>query len=309
MKQEASGWPDDVGDDPVKQAQYIEDYEREEGIRLDPNNIVKNPGRRQLAKMMLNSFWGKFGQQSNECQVEAFTSPAKFYELISDDSKDIHSVLVVNEEMLEVVHNHQTECDPVQTNINIFIACFTTCWARLKLYEALKTLEPQQTKYFDTDSIIYSWKPGQPELPLGTYLGEFTNELDRGDHIVELAAAGPKNYGYKTAQGKIECKVRGFRLNVRGQEQLNFDILKSNVKEELQHPQAETRQIPVWNPHKIVRDNKNKSLFTETEIKRYQLVFDKRVNEPDTYLSYPYGYGQHDMNEQDLTNTDCLMDL
>ena len=309
MKQEASGWPDDVGDDPVKQAQYIEDYEREEGIRLDPNNIVKNPGRRQLAKMMLNSFWGKFGQQSNKCQVEAFTSPAKFYELISDDSKDIHSIRVVNEEMLEVVHNHQTECDPVQTNINIFVACFTTCWARLKLYDALKTLEPQQTKYFDTDSIIYSWKPGQPELPLGNYLGEFTNELDRGDHIVEFAAAGPKNYGYKTAQGKIECKVRGFRLNVRGQEQLNFDILKNNVKEELQHPQTETRQIPIWNPHKIVRDNKNKSLFTETEIKRYQLVFDKRVIDPDTYLSYPYGYSQHDMNEQDVNNVDCLMDL
>ena len=257
MKQEVSGWPDDVGNDPIKQAQHIEDYEHEEGIRLDPNNIAKNPGQRQDAKtlvdaMMLNSFWGKFGQQSNKCQVEAFTSLAKFHELISDDSKDIHSVCVVNEEMLEMVHNHQTECNPVQTNINIFVACFTTCWARLKLYHALKTLEPEQTKYFHTDSIIYSWKPGQAELPLGNYLGEFTNELDSGDHIVEFAAAGPKNYGYKTAQGKIDCKVRGFRLNVRGQEQLNFD---------------KTRQIPVWNPHKIVRDNKNKSLFTETEIK------------------------------------------
>jgi len=68
----------DVGDDPVKHQQFIEDYEQNEGIRLDPNNISKNPGRRQLAKIMLNSFWGKFGQQSNKRQVKAFTSPAKF---------------------------------------------------------------------------------------------------------------------------------------------------------------------------------------------------------------------------------------
>jgi len=56
MKQEASGWPPDVGDDPVKQQQFIQDYEQNEGMRLDPNNISKNPGRRQLAKIMLNSF-------------------------------------------------------------------------------------------------------------------------------------------------------------------------------------------------------------------------------------------------------------
>lgn len=30
-----------------------------EGIQLDPNQIVKNPGLRALAKLMLNSFWGE----------------------------------------------------------------------------------------------------------------------------------------------------------------------------------------------------------------------------------------------------------
>ena len=29
----------------------------------------KNPGRRSLAKMMLNTMWGKFGQRSNKTQV------------------------------------------------------------------------------------------------------------------------------------------------------------------------------------------------------------------------------------------------
>lgn len=40
---------------------YIDDYYDKEGILLDFDNIRKNPGLRQLAKLMLNSFWGKFG--------------------------------------------------------------------------------------------------------------------------------------------------------------------------------------------------------------------------------------------------------
>ena len=188
MKQEASGWPSDVGNNPIKRQQYLHDYKEREGICLDEANIEKNPGKRSLAKTMLISFWRKFGQQLNKCQVEVLTSQAQFYQLLKDDSRDIHAACVVNEEKLEVVHNHQAKCDPVQVNINIFMACFTICWARLKLYETMKQLELDQIQYFVTDSIIYFWHSGLPDLPLGNYLGEFTNELDVGDYIVEFAS-------------------------------------------------------------------------------------------------------------------------
>lgn len=192
--------------------------------------------------------------------------------------------------MIEVVHDCIDDSIPTQVNINIFIACFTTCWARLKLYEALHHLQ-QQVLYFDTDSVIYKWKPNEPELPLGQYLGQFTNELDDPhDYITEFAAAGPKNYGYRTMKGKTECKVRGFSLNTRGQEQLNFDILKKNIIEEVSQPQPVPNSISVFNPHKIVRNPTTKQLSTETQTKRYQLVFDKRVVDSNNFQSYPYGY-------------------
>ena len=93
--------------------------------------------------------------------------------------------------------------------------------------------------YFDTNSIIYRWKPTDPALPLGNYLGEFTNEIDDPDYyITEFVAAGPKNYGYQTLKGKVECKVRGFSFNIRGQQQLNFNILKNNIIHEITEPQA-----------------------------------------------------------------------
>ena len=83
-------------------------------------------------------------------------------------------------------------------------------------------------------------------------------------------------------------------MNTRGQEQLNFDILKKNIIEEIAQPQPTPNSIPVFNPHKIVRNPTTKQLLTETEIKRYQLVFDKRVVDSTNFQSYPYGYqGSH----------------
>ena len=106
----------------------------------------------------------------------------------------------------------------------------------------------------------------------------------------------------------MECKVRGFRLNARGQEQVNFDMLRDNGKEEVQYPLAHSRDIPVWNPHKIVRDNREKRLMTETEIKRYQLVFDKRVVNPLTFMSFPYGFEEFNVALDD-NNIDILSHL
>lgn len=63
MKQEASDWPKwcQTDDDRYR---YIEEYHQREGIRLEYHNIASNPGLRALAKLMLNSFWGKFGQKN-----------------------------------------------------------------------------------------------------------------------------------------------------------------------------------------------------------------------------------------------------
>ena len=123
----------------------MEAYKQKEGIQLDESKIEKNPGMRSLAKMM---FWGKFGQQSNKCQVDALTSPHKFYKLITRDNKDTRSIQVVTEDMLEVVYNNIVECVPVQVHINIFVACFTTCWAKLKLYEGIKAAQTRPGALF-----------------------------------------------------------------------------------------------------------------------------------------------------------------
>ncbi len=39
--------------------QFVQQYEEKEGIRLDPAKIEVNKAMRSLAKLCLNSFWGK----------------------------------------------------------------------------------------------------------------------------------------------------------------------------------------------------------------------------------------------------------
>ena len=174
-------------------------------------------------------------------------------------------------------------------NLTVFVASFTTSWARLRLYEALELLG-KRVLYYDMYSIIYLEEQAQPNPPLGDYLGEFTSELEADDYIEEFVSGGPKNYGYKTQKGKFECKVHGFWLNSEGKTQLNYGVMRQNVLDEIQKPQKEPRQTQVIKTYQIVRDVKTYDLYTLPDYKRYQLVYDKRVIDPSTFKTYPYGY-------------------
>ena len=107
IKQEASGWPKWVGDDETKRQQYIRDYYEHEGIHLEYDKIEHNPGLRALAKMMLNSMWGKFGQRLNETQVKEFNDAQAFHRFLDTNTLDVRHVSVINDHLVEVHYQHQ----------------------------------------------------------------------------------------------------------------------------------------------------------------------------------------------------------
>jgi hypothetical protein len=85
---QASGWPKWCVTEEDKQ-QYIKDYYEMEGVRLEYDNIMENKGLRSLAKLMLNSFWGKFGQRPNMTKVKYVTDPLEYINLlISDEERE-----------------------------------------------------------------------------------------------------------------------------------------------------------------------------------------------------------------------------
>ena len=287
IKQESAGWPRWCVT-PKDKARYVEQYREREGIQLNSSLIEKNPGRKQVAKLMLNSFWGKFGERANKPKTEQIQNPADLYNILHDPAVELSTLRICNDDVLEAVYSQTQENVVPSVKTNIFIAAFTTCHARLKLYSYLDRLQ-QQVLYYDTDSVIYRCLPDQPRIPTGDFLGDMTDELD-GNHIVEFVLGGAKNYGYKTAGGKFECKVRGFTLNVRGSAVLNYGTMKANILAEIEDPAEERRLIHVTNPNHFKRDNTVKSIKLVEQVKRYGLVFDKRVIDVPSKRSYPFGY-------------------
>ena len=257
---------------------------------MAPGKIVKNAAKLSLAKLMLNSFWGKFGEWLNKPAVESGTAPHGLFEYLNNLLMVIHVTRVFSEDFLEVVFCYMDEDASKSKKTNIFIAAFTTAQARLKLYSYLDPLR-DQVLYYDTDSVIYSCKPGQTTIALGNYLGDMTSELNEDDYITEFVSGGAKNYGYLSKQGKSCCNVRGFTLNSRGSQYLNYEVMKQNVLEEITDPlDEERRTVPITNPYFFVRETKTKKIKTVECIKQYGLMFDKRVIDKDTFMSYPYGY-------------------
>ena len=257
LKQESAGWPSWC--QIVEQKRdYILRYQEREGIRLDITSIAKNPGRKATAKLMLNSFWGKFGERVNKPTTVTVKDPAHLFSLISDAAVDLSTLRLCTDDILEAVYASVQENAVKGTKTNIFEAAFTTCHARLKLYESLDTLQ-QQVLYYDTYSVVYKWRPGQPSIAIGDFLGDMTDEFD-GDVITEFVSGGAKNYGYQTRGGKVVCKVPGFTLNVRGSAILNFNTMKDNIVSELDSPQDSRRNLNIVTPYHFRRDLEKKQI-------------------------------------------------
>ena len=283
FKQEASGPPDWVKT-PDDVQEYIDRYFEKEGVSLDREKIEKNPGFRALAKLCLNSFWGKFGQRLNLKQSQFYheTEADAFFRVLSDPTKEVQNFHIVANDTIQVEWIFKKDCQPEDNKTNIYLATFTTCWARLKLYSVLEKVNRNVLSY-DTDSVIYVSSPGKYDPPIGDYLGELTNELNKGEHIVEFVSGGPKNYAYKTNRGNEMCKGRGFTLHVTNSKLINFESVKRMVLD----PSETT--ITVTNPQKISRDKIKRKLYNREEQKHYQMVYTKR-RRLDNYDTEPFGY-------------------
>lgn len=95
---------------------------------------------------------------------------------------------------------------------------------------------------------------------------------------------GAKNYAYKTEKEETCCKVRGFTLNFKNSQLINFESIKSLVCS-MDHD----AMISIENPSKIVREAKRRKVVNKPEKKLYRIVYDKRILKDD-FSTIPYGY-------------------
>lgn len=293
---------------------------------MDPNQIVKNPGLRALAKLMLNSFWGKSNKTHIKCEwrgewrawgrrnavvyTEVNVFLFSFYitigkfaqrpnmtqvKIISDPaeyfdllSSDKITVTDANFINDELIEVHFENVDEfVEASGKTNVVIAAFTTAHARL-KLYGVLEQldRRVLYFDTDSVIYVSKEGDWEPPTGSYLGELTDELD-GKHITTFVSGGPKNYAYETNSGKTVCKVRGITLNYRTVQKVNFNVMCDMVYLNVMCDVVDPLSVNI--PYKIVRERKEKSVSTRGETKDYRVVYNKRVI-VDNFDTLPYGF-------------------
>jgi hypothetical protein len=135
LKQAASSWPTECVTEEDKR-NYIADYFENEGVLLDYDKIEKNEGMRSLAKLLLNSFWGRFGMRSNLKQTNFIheSESERFYNLITDPTKEIQLFHIINEDIIQMEWSHTDEDMDVPNATNVALAAVVTGHARMKLY-------------------------------------------------------------------------------------------------------------------------------------------------------------------------------
>ncbi len=101
--------------------------------------------------------------------------------------------------------------------------------------------------------------------------------------IEEFVSAGPKNYGYKLNNGKTSCKIKGFSVNFIASESLNFQSMRDLV---LNRNFDETIVVE---QNKFIRDQKDWTIRTETMLKQYRQVYDKRILF-ENFETIPFGF-------------------
>ena len=297
IKQEANGWDNLLGNKgphtEEQKYEYIRQYKIHQDIQLDYSAIdTFNPGLYFIAKLCLNSLWGKFGQRNQFPKtVDTFDEDA-FIDIVHSDKNEISNIIFHDCRTRTVIYKTIKEFAKPSVYTNIAIAAYTTAYARLRLYEALEILG-RSVLYYDTDSVIYV-DDGSSNILTGAYLGDMTDEL-KGKYITDFASTGPKSYAYITDDEKTTCKVKGFTLNMAASSIINFDSLKHMVCVDKSYKvYTQPMQFNIDRSHEI----QTKTWSNEDnrpEGKAFRLTFDKRrsheYDEEDQMIdTTPFGF-------------------
>ena len=188
----------------------------------------------------------------------------------------------INDNLLQAHYKYDDKYVQNNYKTNIFIAAFTTAWARIKLYDALEYLG-EQVLYYDTYSIIYKYMPYSDDKEIETFdnrLGYFKDELGECKYINEFVSGGPKNYAYKMNNGETNCKVKGVTLNYKNSEAVNFDSVKyfilDNILGSKMLGTIFTENIYIYTEQmQFKKDTKDKSITTKYLDKKYSFCYDK----------------------------------
>ena len=282
-----------------EQAKKINQDHLELGLNIDikAEETSDNPGLRQVAKILLNSLWGKFGQRTNMKAYKFLTSFTDFTRNITDKTIVPLSWEVISSNIVEFGYTDDIDNTMEAEFISEITAVFTTANARIRLYDMLSFLHPSQILYYDTDSCYFLYDPDdsnhkkpsndQARPKSITFapnkkacLGQWECDLKEGEYITEFVCGGAKSYAYKTNKEKINIRQKGITLDVANNKIITFEAFKKMVLNSESIRTADRFQF------KTLKNKDIQTVFVSRAV-RPTIGEKRKISEYDTY---PFGY-------------------
>lgn len=180
-------------------------------IDVKPDECEFNAGKRSVAKLSVNSLWGKLAERHNT----SFSRNVDAQEYVEYENRELHGAIELKNRYKNGLNNwlitgEETEFEPgIGENIRrknsflkhrkntcVEIGAYVTMYGRRMLWQEMNKLG-ERVIYHDTDSIIYEYdSQAQYNVAEGELLGEWEVEHD-GNPIVEFVALAPKTYAYR----------------------------------------------------------------------------------------------------------------
>ena len=190
---------------------YMDDVEKNCGIKLDITNIRKDPAGRTLNESMANSIWGKWAQNpAGQSSLKTCSTLKQYHDSLMTGR--VKQVALVSDNILQVEMNNDRNIDGENREVhnngsglggqNTMIGAFVTAAARDLMYSHfLSKLATDQLLYTDTDSVVYFYDSKNPlhvELSTSDMPGDLKDEYEElllnnpNWYVKEFIAFGPK---------------------------------------------------------------------------------------------------------------------
>lgn len=237
MKQEAEGWKKmgASSEEPSleEKLRIQEKVYKESGciakIRID--QVKKNPVRRQMAKIYLNSLWGKFCQKPSRTHYTIIQGYQQFADLWFHPhiDKSTFSFRHLGDDTWKVKYETIENFTQPNAKYNIFLASKVTEWARCILHRQMLRIGSQHILYCDTDSILFLYPKNGPSLQ-GCGLGQWIDEYP-DKRITRLYALAPKFYFLVFEDNTTSLKSKGVQMTLTNLRKLRADTLAMQLLE------------------------------------------------------------------------------
>ena len=131
---------------------------------MDKDSIKFNAAKRGLAKLCLNSMWGKVTERNNRTQTTIISDPKEHYRFLATPGIEVTNLMFANDDVVWISWKFTVEERVLnQRHTNEVIGVYVTAGEKINLYHYLDRVQ-EKFLYCDTHSILYVQPTEEPAL-------------------------------------------------------------------------------------------------------------------------------------------------